>query len=117
VDIATSSELVVLPYRFMHNSGSTLAALSLDRPVLVPDNAVNRLLEAEVGPGWVHRFSGELDAEALLSAMEHVRASARGPVTFIDRDWDLGAARHVEAYRRAIAARRGTPAPTVGAAR
>lgn len=117
VDIATSSELVVLPYRFMHNSGSTLAALSLDRPVLVPDNAVNRLLEAEVGPGWVHRFSGELDAEALLSAMEHVRATARGPVTFVDRDWDLGAARHVEAYRRAIAARRGASAPTAGAAR
>ncbi|MBM4515638.1 hypothetical protein GS432_01345 [Rhodococcus hoagii] len=36
------SEMVVLPYRFMHNSGAVLLALSLDRPVLVPDNEVNR---------------------------------------------------------------------------
>ncbi len=48
------SEMVVLPYRFMHNSGAVLLALSLDRPVLVPDNEVNRLLEIEVGSDWVH---------------------------------------------------------------
>ena len=62
VDVVTSSELVVLPYRFMHNSGAALAALSLGRPVLVPDNDLNRALSSEVGPGWVHLFDGELTA-------------------------------------------------------
>ena len=74
VDVVASSELVVLPYRFMHNSGTALAALSLGRPVLVPDNEVNRALSAEVGPGWVHRFTGELTSGALLDAVQALRA-------------------------------------------
>ena len=41
---------MVLPYRQMHNSGAVLAALSLDRPVLVPATD-QRGLGAEVGPG------------------------------------------------------------------
>lgn len=56
------AQLVVLPYKLMHNSGGTLAALSLQRPVLLPDNEINRELAREVGPGWVHLFSGELTA-------------------------------------------------------
>jgi len=105
VDIATGAELVVLPYRFMHNSGSTLAALSLDRPVLVPDNEVNRALESEVGPGWVHRFTGELDAEDLTVALAAVRSTDRATPVFRDREWGPAATRHVEAYRRAIRSR------------
>ena len=54
------AELVVLPYPKMHNSGATLAALSLGRPVLVPANAVNQRLGEEVGPGWVHLYDGDL---------------------------------------------------------
>lgn len=108
VDIATSSELVVLPYRFMHNSGSALAALSLDRPVLVPDNAVNRALADEVGHDWVHRFAGELDAPTLTATMASVQAADghRARPRFVDRDWGLGASRHVSAYRAAIDGRR-----------
>ena len=103
VEVVTSSELVVLPYRFMHNSGTALAALSLERPVLVPDNDVNRALSEEVGPGWVHRFTGELASGALLDAVQAVRAEP--PATAPDlgaRDWhDVGAA-HARAYRLAM---------------
>ena len=103
VEVVTSSELVVLPYRFMHNSGTALAALSLERPVLVPDNEVNRALSEEVGPGWVHRFTGELASGALLDAVQAVRAEP--PATAPDlsaRDWhDVGAA-HARAYRLAM---------------
>ncbi len=56
------AQLVVLPYREMHNSGAVLLALSLDRPVLVPRNEVTDALAAEVGPWWVQRYDGELDA-------------------------------------------------------
>ncbi len=47
------SELVVLPFVEMTNSGSMLLALSLDRPVLVPRLPVTEELADEVGPGWV----------------------------------------------------------------
>ena len=69
VSIASAAELIVLPYREMHNSGGVLAALSLDRPVLSPDNEVNRRLGEEVGERWVHRFEPPLTAEILLDAL------------------------------------------------
>jgi glycosyltransferase involved in cell wall biosynthesis len=108
VDIVTSSELIVLPYRFMHNSGGTLAALSLDRPVLLPDNAVNRELSTEVGPGWVIQYSGELTADQLVGAVRDVRAGPdRARPNLGRRDWVRSGEDHVLAYRDAIALLRG----------
>lgn len=103
VGLATSSELVVMPYRFMHNSSGALTALSLDRPVLVPDNEVNRLLDDEVGPGWVHRYAGELTTEAILAALDELKAGPRSARPNLDaRSWEATGAEHVLAYRRAI---------------
>jgi len=108
VEIATSSQLVVLAYRFMHNSGSVLAALSLDRPVLVPRNAVNESLADEVGEGWVLMFDGELDGPRLLEALEHARALPRtsGP-DLSRREWTKVGSEHAEAYRAAREHRSG----------
>lgn len=93
------AHLVVLPYRRMHNSGAMLLALSLGRPVLVPDNAVNRDLAEEVGPGWVRTYSGELDGAALAAALAEPIPGE--PVRFRGRTWpEIGAA-HAEVYRRA----------------
>lgn len=111
VEVVTSSELVVLPYRHMHNSGAALAALSLDRPVLVPDNDVNRALASEVGPGWVHVFDGELTARKLLDAVRTVRADSPDAAPDLSaREWDAVGGTHARAYRLAIgrrASRRG----------
>ena len=107
VELATSSELVVMPYRFMHNSSGTITALSLDRPVLVPDNLVNRLLAEEVGPGWVFRYPGDLTATAIVDAIAQLRASTRSARPDLSaRGWESAAARHLQAYRAAIALRR-----------
>lgn len=93
------AHLVVLPYRRMHNSGAMLLALSLGRPVLVPDNAVNRDLAEEVGSGWVRTYSGELDGAALAAALAEPIPGE--PVRFQGRTWpEIGAA-HAEVYRRA----------------
>ncbi len=105
VEVATESELVVLPYRFMHNSGSVLAALSLDRPVLVPRNQANQHLAAEVGEGWLQYFDGELSADDLLGSLSAVRAGNRRSPDLSRRDWDQAAAQHVAAYRQALAPR------------
>lgn len=99
---------VVLPYRAMHNSGSVLAALSLERPVLVPRNDVAEALAAEVGPGWVHWFEGELTGDALE---RFARAASDPPATAPDlseRAWDRAGIAHRDAFRIAVARRRAT---------
>lgn len=107
VSIVTGSELVALPYRFMHNSGGTLAALSLNRPVLVPDNEVNRDLAAETGAGWVHLFDGELESADLITALDRVRQPRAAEPRLAGRDWPAVAAGHLAGYRQAVAIRRG----------
>ena len=106
VELVTEAELVVLPYRFMHNSGGALAALSLDRPVLVPDNEVNQRLAEETGPGWVHVYGGELTSRDLLDAVEAVRRKRSDRPRLIGRDWPDIATAHLDAYRQALAIRR-----------
>ncbi len=110
VDEVGRAELVVLPYREMHNSGSVLATLSLDRPVLVPDNAVNRALGDEVGPGWVHLFNWPLTGDDIEAAIKDVRASPPAAVPNLTaREWDSTGQAHVAAFRSArsrVSARR-----------
>lgn len=96
-----ASELVVLPYTEMHNSGALLVALSLNRPVLVPDTAVNRELAAEVGPQWFHFYTGALTAHALQSAISHV-GQPDGQPDLSQRDWDTAATDHLEVFQRAV---------------
>lgn len=106
VAATTQAELIVLPYQHMHNSGGALTALSLDRPVLVPDNDVNQQLALEVGPGWVQVFTGELDGSDLRRALEGIRAArlprigARPDLSA--REWTGVGDLHVVAYRRAM---------------
>lgn len=106
VTAVTEAELVVLPYRHMHNSGGVLTALSLDRPVLVPDNEVNRRLAAEVGPGWVHLFRGELSTADLARALDTVhsdgvlRQGSRPDLS--RREWSAAGPQHAEAYGHAV---------------
>lgn len=103
VSEVTGAELVVLPYREMHNSGGALTALSLDRPVLVPDNEVTRALSAEVGPGWVWTYRDELHADDLVAAVRGVRNRGDVPPPDLSaRNWDRAGHAHLAAYRRAV---------------
>jgi beta-1,4-mannosyltransferase len=102
------AQLVVLPYRGgMHNSGALLAALSLDRPVLVPESPTNAQLADEVGTGWVLQYSGELTAAVLAEALAATSACPAAPPRLDARDWDEVGRRHREAYSRARALRWG----------
>ncbi len=103
----SEAELVVLPYREMHNSGGALAALSLDTPVLVPDNAVNRRLAEEVGDGWVHTYTPPLTGADLTGTLARLRATPpAAPPDLSRREWHDAGRAHVAAYRRARAALR-----------
>lgn len=108
-DEVSASELVVLPYRAMHNSGAALMALSLDRPVIVPSSAATELLADEAGPGWVTTFDGPLDSEALTALIVRARSAGRaGRPDLSARDWTALGSQLVDAYERAVqlAARR-----------
>ncbi|RFA08556.1 glycosyl transferase [Subtercola boreus] len=103
VEVVREAELVVLPYREMHNSGSVLTTLSLDRPVLVPANTVNDRLASEVGPGWIHQYESPLTAADIRSALDAVagHSAAATPPDLSRRDWAEAGRRHYEAYLRA----------------
>lgn len=101
VAMVTGCQVVVLPYREMHNSGAALAALSLGRPVLVPANEVTEDLATEVGPGWVHRYTGHLTAEAVRAALADRRPEGALP-DLRARDWHQAGERHAQVYREAL---------------
>jgi beta-1,4-mannosyltransferase len=103
VRAVTNAQLVVLPYRHMHNSGAVLAALSLDRPVLVPENDINHSLADEVGHPWVHMFDGDLRAEHVERALASLEeAPPAGGPDLSNREWgDVGRA-HLLAFRQAL---------------
>ncbi len=101
------AELVVLPYTELHNSGAVLLALSLDRPVLVPETATTTALATEVGPGWVLTYRGELDAQTLRDGLERCRSGGRiARPDLSARDWPALGRQHRAAYARALSSGR-----------
>ena len=105
----TAAEIVILPYREMHNSGGVLTALSLDRPVLVPDNDVNRALAAEVGAEWVQLYSDPLSPSDLTGALGTLRHCTSGVPEGPDlsaRSWETTAEAHVKSFREALVLKR-----------
>ncbi|QEE60499.1 glycosyltransferase [Salinibacterium sp. dk2585] len=101
------ASLVALPYRDLHNSGAMLLALSLGRPVLVPDNPATAAIAEEVGEAWVRRYQGELTGETLSEAL--AAGTPAGAPDLSRRSWLLLGEAHVAAYRRALAKRAHRP--------
>jgi len=105
-----SAELVVLPYRKMHNSGAALLALSLGRPVLVVRNDANEKLAAEVGHNWVYLFD-ELTSDEIEIALSTAKAIAAGDRPDLGlRTWEQASIHHRAAYAMALASKRETSA-------
>ncbi|MFN8170082.1 MAG: glycosyltransferase [Candidatus Nanopelagicales bacterium] len=101
------SELVVLPYLQIFNSGTVVVALSLDRPVLVPDDPTTRGLAQEVGPGWVHTFTPPLTSDDIERVVDDLRSSPpSAPPDLSARDWDRIARAYAAAFEEAIDERR-----------
>ncbi|MDJ0347979.1 glycosyl transferase [Cryobacterium sp. PH29-G1] len=97
------AELVVLPYREMHNSGVLLVTLSLDRPVLVPSTPSNLALAEEVGADWIYLYDGELTPEILHGTLERMRAAGPRPRPRLDdRDWTTLGLQSYRTYLRAL---------------
>ncbi len=103
----TAAQLVVLPYRRLHSSGAALVALSLGRPVLIPDSVTGRALRDEVGSDWVQLFEGPLTAAALAGALAATRTPPADAPDLSARTWRAVREAHARVYRRALDRRSG----------
>ena len=100
------AQLVVLPYLGgMDNSGALIAALSLERPVLVPRSPTNTALDREVGPGWVHQYDGPVTAHVLRRALAATARPPAGAPLLDARDPAAQRPLYRRAYQRALALR------------
>ncbi len=98
-----AAEIVVLPYRALHNSGAALLALSYGKPVIVPSNDATEQLAQEFGREWVATYPDELDAARLDGMIASVRSSRRdaaGP-DMSRREWGPIGLLHADAYEAA----------------
>lgn len=105
-------EVVVLPYNNLHNSGSALLALSMNRPIIVPSTPTTEELRHEFGHAWVHTYQGNLTSTILGDRLAGVRQAVRGDhVDMSRREWASIAKETLGAYELAIAVTRSTGRP------
>jgi beta-1,4-mannosyltransferase len=96
-----ATDLIVLPYLEILNSGSAMLALSFNRPVLVPAQGALKELSTTVGSEWIHLYHGELSSETLGDAIRWTKQHQ----SFVQRvapleelSWDRIAALTVQAF-------------------
>lgn len=103
VSEVTQAQLVVLPYRDLHNSGALLLALSLGRPVLVPSTPTTEAIALEVGSEWVITYSGDLTEAVIKDAVSTRTSSGTDGVPDLSaRDWGTSGTLHLAAYETAV---------------
>jgi glycosyltransferase involved in cell wall biosynthesis len=94
-----ASDLVVLPFDNILNSGSVLLALSFDRPVLAPRLGSLPDIQYRVGARWVSLFDGPLTTGHLISAFDARSIGEHEKVDLSFFDWDHIAQQTLECYR------------------
>jgi glycosyltransferase involved in cell wall biosynthesis len=97
----SAADVVVLPYVSSNsmNSGAALLALSLDRPVVMPDCSAARELRERVGGEWVIPVQGGADEFVEVALAAPVPS---GPRPSLDQlEWSTLAQQTVAAYRLA----------------
>jgi beta-1,4-mannosyltransferase len=94
-----ASDLVVLPFRDITNSGSALLALSFDRPVLVPGIGAMGELRALAGDDWVRTYDGELTPAIITDALAWASRRPPGPPRLDALEWPEIARQTLAAYR------------------
>lgn len=106
ISAIAEAHIIVLPYARFHNSGAALLALSVGRPIVVPDCAAARELLDEFGHDHVKIFSGELDSNDLRQALVSTQIDNLPEPDMTLRDWPTLGNQVVDVYRQALSARR-----------
>ncbi len=105
VEVVTRCSLIALPYRTLYNSGAVMLALTLARPVLVPETPTMTALAAEVGEQWVIRFSGPLTSRHVTEALDAAGSMDDSTPDLRLRSWDASIDAHLRAYRLVVPSR------------
>ena len=109
--VLEASDLIVLPYTRIQNSGSAILAASADRPVLVPALGAMKELREQLGREWVRTFDGELSEDDLAEAIAWATRPGRPERADLSSlDWDAIAERTLAAYQEFRRSSRGWPA-------
>ncbi|BAZ36991.1 group 1 glycosyl transferase [Calothrix sp. NIES-4101] len=83
-----SADLVVLPFTEILNSGSSLLALSFNRPILVPNLGSIPEVKEQVGEDWVNTYSGDFTSEVLAQGLNWVINTTRSSQCMMEKlDW------------------------------
>jgi glycosyltransferase involved in cell wall biosynthesis len=80
-------DIVVLPYKYLLNSGALFLALSFNRPVLVPAQETVKDLVVEYGEQWIIGYD-VLDEDALIFGMNTISNKQDNILDMADRNWD-----------------------------
>lgn len=89
------TDLAVLPFRRVFNSGSVLFALSNNRPVCAPRLGALSEIQAMVGPEWLYLYDPPLTPEILKDALRWALAGRRGARPNLEAfDWRAIALAH-----------------------
>lgn len=83
-----ASDVVVLPFESILNSGSVFLALSFNRSVLVPRLGSLPEIQSHVGARWVNLYDGALTPQHLQQAMASRNTSEHDTVDLSFYDWD-----------------------------
>lgn len=87
--IVDESDLVVLPFSRILNSGSVLFALGRNRPVLAPNSGSLPEVRSRVGQEWLYLYDGELTPDVLRAALCWLRETQRGDAPDLSTfDWN-----------------------------
>jgi beta-1,4-mannosyltransferase len=99
----TGADLVIVPRAAeLEDIHQIFLALSLDRPVLVPDNPLTRSIAASVGEEWVHRYEKPLSTARLDEVFRSLRDNPpTGEPNWEGRDTETTTAAYADVYRRA----------------
>lgn len=79
-----ASDLVLLNFKKILNSGSILACLSLGCPVLAPNFGSIVDLGNEVGTGWVQTFDGDLSVGDVRNAISRIPSGGQPDLSAFD---------------------------------
>jgi beta-1,4-mannosyltransferase len=100
IDLVLGSDAVVAAYKDFYNSSVTFLALSLDRPVIVPDGPMTRELRDEFGAEWVGLYEGPLTPDGLRQAWQAIAGHEGSPTWSPQRAWPTIGRAHADLYRQ-----------------
>lgn len=93
-----SSDVVVLPFRSVLNSGSVFLALSFNRAVLAPKLGSLPEIQSNVGAQWITLYEGQLTTEHLLQTMNSSGIGEHDIADLTAYDWTTIGKRTVDLY-------------------